>query len=174
MISANEGKTASSPGICITNTTAEHTLDLDTTGSDQLNLYITCSTHNSSTEAIDSITVYESDTVTQATNMTKIAALSSDTATAATTDNILPTAAVMALGGVVQEIQIDLRRRKKYLGVAVISGPVAAGAQIGILARLTRNAESADSATEKDQVDLGAITVSGCMQVITVETPVVT
>lgn len=174
MINSNEGKTAISPGIAVTNATAEHTLDIDTSGSDQLNLYISCGTHNSSTEAIDTVFVYESDTVTQATNMTKIAALSSDTATAATTDNILPTAAVMALGGVIQEIQIDLRKRKKYVGVAVISGPVAAGCSIGILGRLTRNEQSADSAAQKDQLDLGATNVSGCMQVITVETPVVT
>jgi hypothetical protein len=174
MIPSNEGKNAISPGIAVTNATAEHTLDLDTSGSDQLNLYITCGTHNSSTEAIDSVSVYESDTVTQATNMDLIAALSSGTATSTSASNILPTAAVMALGGVIQELQIDLRKRKKYVGVAVISGPVAAGCSISTLARLTRNEQSADSAAQKDQVDLGATNVSGCMQVITVETPVVT
>jgi len=174
MIHANEGKTAISPGIAVTNATAEHTLDIDTSGSDQLNLYISCGVHNSATEAIDTISVYESDTVTEATNMTLIAALSSGTATSTSASNILPTAAVMALGGNVQEIQIDLRKRKKNVGVAVVSGVVAAGCSIGILARLTKNEESADSAAQKDQPDLGALTVSGCMQVITVETPVVT
>jgi hypothetical protein len=174
MINANEGKNAISPGIAVTNATAEHTLDIDTKGSDQLNLYITCGTHNSSTEAIDTVSVYESDTVTQATSMTLIAALSSGTATSTSASNILPTAAVLALGGVVQEIQIDLRKRKRYLGVAVISGVVAAGVSVNVFARLTRNEQSADTAAQKDQVDLGATTVSGCMQVITVETPVVT
>ena len=174
MIHANEGKTAISPGIAVTNATAEHTLDIDTSGSDQLNLYISCGTHNSATEAIDTVSVYESDTVTQATSMELIAALSSGTATSTSASNILPTAAVMALGGNIQEIQVDLRKRKKYVGVAVVSGVVAAGCSIGILGRLTKNEESADSAAEKDKEDLGATTVSGCMQVITVETPVVT
>jgi hypothetical protein len=169
MINSNEGKTAISPGIAVTNSTALHTLDLDTSGSDQANVYIICGTHNSSTEAIDTVSVYESDTVTVATNMALIAALSSGaTATSTSASNILPLAAVQALGGVVQELQIDLRKRKKYVGIAVQSGPVAAGCSIGILARLTRNEQSADSATEKDQEDLGATNVSGCMQVITV------
>ena len=175
MINANEGKTAISPGIAVTNATALHTLDLDTKGSDQANLYISCGTHNSATEAIDTVSVYESDTVTVATSMTLIAALSSGaTATSTSASNILPLAAVQALGGIVQEIQIDLRKRKRYLGIAVQSGAVAAGASIGILSRMTRNEQSADSATEKDQEDLGATNVSGCMQVITLETPVVT
>jgi hypothetical protein len=167
MINANEGKYAISPGIAVTNATAEHTLDLDTKGSDQLNVLIACGTHNSATEAIDTVSVYESDTVTQATNMELIAALSSGTATSTSASNILPTAAVMALGGNVQELQIDLRKRKKYVGVAVISGVVAAGCAIVTSARLTRNEQSADSATQKDQEDLGATNVSGCMQVIT-------
>jgi hypothetical protein len=168
MINANEGKTAISPGIAVTNATAEHTLDLDTSGSDQLNFYVIAGTHNSATEAIDTVSVYESDTVTQATNMELIAALSSGaTATSTSAANILPLAAVQALGGVIQELQIDLRKRKKYVGIAVQSGPVAAGCAIVTLARLTRNEQSADTAAQKDQEDLGATNVSGCMQVIT-------
>ena len=167
MIHAQEGKTATVVNLATTNATAEHTLDLDTRGSDYLNVYVFAGSHDSQTEAIDTIFVYESDTVTQATSMTKIAALSSASATAATTDNLLPVAAVMALGGVIQELQIDLKKRKRYVGISVISGPVAAGAGITILGRSTRNAESADTATEKDQVDLGATNISGCMQVIT-------
>ncbi len=169
MIHANEGKTAIVANLATTNATAEHTLDLDTSGSDQLNVYIIAGSHNSGTEAIDSVAVYESDTVTQATNMTLIPALSSGaTATSTSASNILPLAAVQALGGIIQEIQIDLRKRKKYVGVAVVSGGVTAGASIGIVGRLTRNEQSADSAAQKDQEDLGATNVSGCMQVITV------
>ena len=167
MIPSNEGKTAIVINLATTNATAEHTLDLDTSGSDMLNLYIGAGSHNSGTEAIDSVSVYESDTVTQATNMDLIAALSSGaTATSTSASNILPLAAVQALGGVIQEIQIDLRKRKKYLGVAIISGPVTAGAAITCMARLTRNEQSADTAAQKDQEDLGATNISGCMQVI--------
>jgi hypothetical protein len=168
MIHANEGKTAIVPGLAVTNATSTQTLDIDTSGSDQCNVYIIAGTHNSATEAINSVSVYESDTVTQATSMTLIPALSSGaTATSTSASNILPLAAVQALGGVVQEIQIDLRKRKKYLGIALNVGNVAAGPPIVTMARLTRNEQSADSATEKDQEDLGSTNVSGCMQVIT-------
>lgn len=168
MIHANEGKMAIVLNLATTNATAEHTLDLDTSGSDQANIYILAGSHNSGTEAINTVNVYESDTETQATNMTLIAALSSGaTATSTAASNILPLAAVQALGGVIQEIQIDLRKRKKYIGIAVESDGVTAGAAIGIFARLTKNEKSADSATEKDQEDLGATNISGCMQVIT-------
>jgi hypothetical protein len=168
MIHGNEGKTAIVCNLQTTNATQEHTLDLDSSGSDQLNLYVFVGSHDSGTEAIDTVSVYESDTVTQATNMELIAALSSGTATSTSASNILPTAAVMALGGVIQELQIDLRKRKKYVGIAIISGGVTAGAATGVIARLTRNEESADSATQKDKPDLGATDISGCMQVITV------
>lgn len=167
MIHANEGKTAIDLALATTNATAVHSLDIDTSGSDQLNLYVFCGSHNSATEGIDTVSVYESDTVTQATSMTLIAALSSGaTATSTSASNILPLAAVQALGGVIQEIQIDLRKRKKYMGIAVQTGVVAAGMPYGCLARLTKNEESADSAADKDQEDLGATNISGCMMVI--------
>lgn len=169
MIHANEGKTAIVANITGTAATALHTLDLDTSGSDQLNMYVFCGSHVSTTECIDTVSVYESDTETQATSMTLIAALSSGaTATSTSASNILPLAAVQALGGVIQEIQVDLRKRKKYMGIAIQSGIVAAAPTVGVLARLTRNEQSADTAAEKDQEDLGATTISGCMQVITV------
>jgi hypothetical protein len=164
---SNEGKTAIDLALATTNATALHSLDIDTSGSDALNFYVSCGSHNSATEGIDTISVYESDTVTQATNMTLIAALSSGTATSTSASNVLPTAAVMALGGVIQEIQVDLRKRnKKYMGIAVQTGAVAAGMPYCTLARLTRNEQSADTAAEKDQEDLGATNISGCMQVI--------
>ena len=175
MIPSNEGKTAIVINLATTNATAEHTLDIDTSGSDQLNLYVCAGSHDSGTEAINTVSVYESDTVTQATNMTLIPALSSGaTATSTSASNILPLAAVQALGGIIQEIQVDLRKRKKFMGIAVESGGVTAGAGITLIARLTRNEQSADTAAQKDQLDLGATNISGCMQVITVETPVVT
>ena len=168
MINGNEGKTAILVNLATTNATAEHTLDIDSSGSDQMNVYIMAGSHNSGTEAINTVSVYESDTVTQATNMELIAALSSGaTATSTSASNILPLAAVQALGGIIQEIQIDLKKRKKFVGIVVESGGVTAGAAIGILARLTRNEQSADTAAQKDQVDLGSTNISGCMQVIT-------
>ena len=60
------------------------------------------------------------------------------------------------------------------MGISINTGGVTAGAPVTIIGRLTRNEQSADSAAQKDQLDLGATNISGCMQVITVETPVVT
>ena len=166
MINANEGKQAIDLALATTNATALHSLDIDTKGSDQLNMYVFCGSHDSATEGIDTVSVYESDTVTQATSMTLIAALSSGTATSTSASNVLPTAAVMALGGVIQEIQIDLRKRKRYIGLAVQTGAIAAGMPYGTVARFTRNEQSADTAAQKDVEDLGATNISGCMQVI--------
>ena len=47
------------------------------------------------------------------------------------------------------------------------TGAVALGPAVVVMARLTRNEESADSASDKDVEDLGSTNVSGCMQVIT-------
>jgi len=167
MIHANEGKNVVDLALATTNATALHSMDIDTRGFDQANIYIACGSHASATEGIDTITVYESDTVTQATSMTQIAALSSASATSTSVTNLLPLAAVMALGGVVNELQIDLRKRKRYLGIAVQTGAVAAGMPYQAFARLTRSAESADSAAQKAGLDLGATNISGCMTVIT-------
>ena len=168
MIHGNEGKMAILPQTVTTDATAAQTLDIDTKGSDQCNVYIIAGSHDSATEAINTVSVYESDTVTQATSMTLIAALSSGaTATSTSASNILPLAAVQALGGVVQEIQIDLKKRKRYLGVSLNTGAVALGPAIVVMARLTRNEQSADTAAQKDVEDLGSTNVSGCMQVIT-------
>jgi len=167
MIHANNDKTAIDLALADTSAAAVHSLDLDTSGSDQLNLYVFCGSHNTNTEGIDTITVYESDTVTQATNMTQIAALSSASATSTSASNLLPLAAVLGLGGIVQHLQIDLRKRKKYLGIAVQTGGVTAGMPYGTIARFTKNEQSADTAAKKDVEDMGATNISGCMQLIT-------
>jgi len=166
MIPSNEGKQVIDLALATTNATATHALSFDTKGSDQANFYLTCGSHNSATQGITSVVVAESDTVTSPSSMTTIAALSSGTSTSTSASNQLVGAAVMALGGVYQELQMDLRKRKRYVGITVTSGAVAAGMPICNLGRISRNEQSADSATEKDQPDLTATNVSGCMQVV--------
>jgi len=167
MIHANEGKNVIDLALATTNATALHSVDMDTKGADYLNLYVFCGSHDSATEGIESITVYESDTVTQATNMDEIASISSAESTSTAASNLLPLAAVMALGGVVNEIQIDLKKRKRYIGLASKTGAIAAGMPYGVLARFTRNEQSKDTATQKAGLDLGATDVIGCMAVLT-------
>ena len=167
MIHANEGKTACLPSLATTNATATHDIYLDTKGTDQLNLYVTCGSHNSATQGITEVFVTESDD-TVATNFVAVTALSSGTATSTSASNILPTAAVMALGGLVQEIQADLRKRKRFVKATIKTAAVAAGMPMVALARATRNEQSKDSATQKDWEDDSATNISGCMAVITV------
>jgi hypothetical protein len=166
MIPSDEGKTACLPFLATTNATATHDINIDTKGSDHLNIYVACGSHNSATQGITEIFLSESDTVTSPSSQTAIPALSSGTATSTSASNTLPTAAVMALGGVVQEIQVDLRKRKRYVGAVVKSAAVAAGMPVVAIVRATRNEQSADSATEKDLEDGTATNISGCMAVV--------
>jgi hypothetical protein len=169
MIKSNDGSlVVCPPYISVTNAT--NYLSFDTRGYDYANVYIFCGTHTSTTAVFDQIRVAEHDTTTSASSMTQINALSSSTATSATYDNTLPTGANQGLGGIVQELQIDLRGRKRYLGITL--GVVTNNtAYVGAIARLSRAAESADTAAEKSLpvplqagVDTNAI---GCMQVVT-------
>jgi len=165
MIPSNEGKNVVKLGLTSTSATASSALSFDTSGQDQANVYVGVGSHTTTTAAITAITVAESDTATAPSSMTAIAALSSGTATSATVSNVLPIGAVQGLGGIVNELQIDLRKRKKYVGVTVVSAVVAVS-PITTQARLTRSEQSADTAAQKAGIDLTATSVSGCMAVI--------
>ena len=167
-IPSNEGSlVVVPPYLSVTNATSY--LSFDSRGWDYANIYVFCGTHTSTTAVFSSIRVAEHDTTTSASSMTQINALSSSTATAATYDNALPTGANQGKGGVVQEIQVDLRGRKRFLG---ISFGVATNntAYVGAIARLTRSKNSSDTAAEKSlpiPLQSGANTNSLTMQVIT-------
>ena len=146
-ISSNEGSLVVVPPY-LSETNATSYLSFDSRGWDYANIWVLCGTHTSTTAVFSSIRVAEHDTVTSASSMTQINSLSSSTATSATYDNALPTGAYQGLGGVVAEIQVDLRGRKRYLGV---SFGVATNntAYVGAIARLTRSKNSSDTAAEK-------------------------
>lgn len=162
----NEGKTVVDIGLATTNATARHRMSFDTLGHDALNIYVACGSHDSATQGITEIIISDDDSDTSASNQTGIAALSSATETSTSFSNTLPTAAVMALGGIANEIQVDLLKRKRYVGVDVETTAVAAGMPVVVIARMTRSAESKDSATQKAGIDLAATNVSGCMAVV--------
>jgi len=166
MIGANEGKLLNMNALATTNATALKSMSFDTIGHDNLNLMVACGSHDSATQGITQILVSESDTVTSASSMTDIAALCSATATSTAASNVLPTAAVMALGGIVSELQIDLKKRKRYIGVEVKTEAVAAGMPVSVIGRLTGSAQSADSAAQKAGINLADTNYSGCMAVI--------
>lgn len=164
MISSNEGKLVNMITMATTNATALKAMSFDTLGADTLNLYVACGSHDSATQGITAITISESDTVTSASSMTDIVALSSATATSTSAANALPDAATMAKGGIVTEFQIDLRKRKRYLGVELTTG--AAGMPISVIGRLSRSGQSCDTAAEKAGIDLADTSYSGCMAVV--------
>jgi len=164
MISSNEGKLVNMITMATTNATALKAMSFDTLGADTLNLYVACGSHNSATQGITAITISESDTVTSASSMTDIASLSCATAASTSAANVLPDAATMADGGIVTEFQIDLRKRKRYLGVELTTG--AAGMPISVIGRLSRSGQSCDTAAEKAGIDLADTSYSGCMAVV--------
>jgi hypothetical protein len=167
MINANEGKNVVKMGVAITNAASTHSITIDTKGADQYNAYIAVGSHDTDTAAITDITVSESDTVTSASSQTAIAALSSGTVSDTATTNVLPLGPAQGAGGIVNEIQIDLRKRKRYVGITVSLDTIPAGMPIAIIGRETRNEQSKDSATQKAGLDIEDTNLSGCMAVIT-------
>ncbi len=163
----DEGKMVTKSALATTNATAYHRLSFDKSGHDRANILVAIGSHDSATQGITELLISDSDTITSASSMTDIAALCSATETSTAASNVLPAAAVQALGGILTELQIDLRKRKRYIGVEVKSTAVAAGMPVAVIARLTDSKEaSADSAAEKAGLDLAATNVSGCMAVI--------
>lgn len=126
-----------------------------------------CGTHATTTVAINILSIVESDTVTSPTSMTAITALTGTTdATSALT---LPGVAVTGPGCVI-EFQLDLRKRKKFIGVILGAASVGATQSVGAIARLIRGKTSKDTASLKSKTgatygNLVATNAVGCAAV---------
>ena len=167
MIPSNEGKNVMEAQVSNTSATAAASIVVDTKGSDQLNVYVGVGSHLTQTAAITSILVSESDTGTSGTHLSAVTALSSGTETSTSASNILPLVATMHQGGLVNEIQIDLRKRKRYVSVVATLYDDVTDVPAFVLGRFTRNEQSKDSATQKAGSNLADTDNSGCMAVIT-------
>lgn len=162
MIHAQEGKyIALTPAASVTNAT--QAMSFDRSGFDYAEVLLLVGTHATTTTVIETLKITESDTVTSATSMTDIVAFTGGTATSTSEGFVIPVVTTAGKGGVIP-FYVDLRKRKKYIGFQV-SG-TSATAVMGAVAKLTRSAESADTATEKNGVNLAATTVQGCMTVV--------
>lgn len=168
MINANEGKQVLQMKSSSTSATAACSVVADTKGSDQYNVLVGIGSHNTSSAAVSSIAVSESDTGTSGTHLAVIAALSSGTETSTSASNILPLGAVMGLGGNINELQIDLRKRKRYVSVVATLADDETGIPCIVQGRFTRNEQSKDSAAQKSGINLSDTSVVGSMAVITV------
>jgi len=158
MIPSNEGSLViMPPALAVSNQTQR--MSFDRSGFDYANIEVIAGAHNTQTAVITGIVVAEADAVTSASSMTAISGLST----------AVPAIAIVGLGGVVTAFQLDLRKRKKYIGVSVhIHATNTYTAVIGAIARLTREAESKITAAQKSlPLNLASTAVVSCMQILT-------
>ena len=170
MIQSNEGSLVIlPPAASLTNATQRMSFDRD--GFDQANVYVISGTQATQTAVITGITVGDHDTDTSASNMTAIGALTCSNTTSTAAINAIPAVAYQKLGGIVTEFQIDLRKRKRYIGISVHADTVVT-AVISAVARLTRAAENLGTnlttiaAYKSLPLNKAATAVIGCMQVV--------
>jgi hypothetical protein len=115
-----------------------------TDGYEHANIYVMATTSAASqTAAFTTLALTESDTVTVATSQTTIAAFQGGTATSATAGFVMPTGQENLL----HEFQVDLRKRKRYIGVKAMTGT--ATATLTMIAVLSRGMQSAETTTTK-------------------------
>ena len=105
----------------------------------------------------------ESDTVTSPSSMTDIVALTGGTATSSTVGFVIPGAATTGVGGNMV-FNIDLRGRKKYIGLSLQPGTTTTmGWSVNAL---LYGSESADTSTEKSLIEFGGTSVNGCNLIV--------
>jgi hypothetical protein len=166
MIPSNEGALLVLPA-ATSATNASQTMSFDCTGYEHANVYVLIGTHATNGETIRQLRLAESDTVTSATSMTAIVAFTGGTVTSTSAGFTTPGAATVGTGSIV-EFQVDLRKRKKYLGLVVTPGTTTMN--IAAMARLTRSKESADTAAEKSGVvglALASTSATQCAKIVT-------
>ena len=110
---------------------------------DYANILIHVGTSATTSAVLSTLKLSESDTVTSVTSMTDIVAFTGGTATSTSAGFVIPTA--QAGGGNLVEFRVDLRKRKKYLGLTVTPGQ---SLILGATAELSRASESQDTTTD--------------------------
>lgn len=157
----NKAHVASAPASVATNAT--QVLTFDTSGYDFANIKVIKGTHTTTSACFSTLKITESDTVTNAASQTAIVALTGGTATSTSVGFVVPSATQMAAGGVAVEFQVDLRNRKKYLGLSITPGQ---SMIVCAVADLTKD-QSADTTTEKTESNIEATSVASCFKVVT-------
>ena len=147
--------------------TATVVLTFDSKGSDSAKIKVQSGTMATTVTAFTTMKVTESDTVTNASSQSAIVSLTGGTATSSSVGFVLPvstTANASFSSGGVTEFQIDLRKRKRYLGVSVTPGSTSV---LGIEAELFRNKESGDTLDEKHVDNLESTTTTAQRKIVT-------
>jgi len=146
-----------------TDTMSFSKLDANGQPYDYANWYINLGTQvtNCSAVHVQEILIAESDTVTSPSSMTTIVAFSGSATTDATHGWTIPAVLYTGKGGVV-ELQMDLRKRKKYIGVTITGAAAASNVTtISAVVLMSRGKESRDSKAQKNHA--GAVYGNLCM-----------
>ena len=148
---------------CATNAT--QTMSFTGQGYDRLNLYLNIGTHATDGASIGTLKLSESDTVTSPSSMTDIVAFTGGTETSSTVGFVIPGADELGPGSVIA-FQVDLKKRKKYLGLSITPGSTTMN--IGAIGLLSKSGPegSADTASEKSISLNHATNSTSCAKVI--------
>lgn len=132
-------------------TDATHSMTFDTKGFDHAAIIISPGTCATDGTTFATLKVMESDTVTSySTNMSDVVALTGGTATSTAAGFVFPTVGSIANSEAIV-FGVDLRKRKRYLCVAMTRSATTSLANI--VALLTREEYSRDTAAEKTVAD---------------------
>ena len=164
MIPAQNAKTFLLPPV-VTTTGTILDMSFDRSGFDYCVIDIFNGTNVTTTQMWSTIVVGDSDTVTSATSMTGIDALSGSTATSTTYGFAIGTLDASAIGSVIT-LNFDLKGRKKYIGLTLTASNDGASAHVGAIARLSRGEETPLTTTQRDGINLANTAVNGCFNVV--------
>jgi hypothetical protein len=134
-------------------------MTFDTKGFDSLKLKVCGGTAATTSALYTTLKITESDTVTNASSQTAIVALTGGTATSSSVGFVVPTSAATAANaaGHIVDFQVDLRKRKRYLGLSITP---AQGLIVGAQGQLHREEYTRDTVAEKFISNLESTTTS--------------
>jgi hypothetical protein len=110
---------------------------------DYANILIHAGTNASTSAIFSTLKLSEDDSTTSVTSMTDITDFTGGTATSTSVGFVLPTGKTG--GGNLVEFRVDLRKRKKYLGLTITPGQTLV---CGATALLSRPSQSVDSVAD--------------------------
>ena len=129
---------------------------------DYANILVHVGTSATTSAVMTTIKLSESDSVSSVTSMTDIVAFTGGTATSSTVGFVIPTA--QAGGGNLVEFRVDLRKRKKWVGLTLTP---AQSLILGATAMLTRASESMDTTTDAQISNLESTSATSVGKLVT-------
>lgn len=142
--------------------TATTTCLFDTVGFDYAIIDILSGTQSTTDAAITTIRVYEADTDTNTSSFSAVVALTGGTATGSTVGFVIPAVTVTGLGGGIQ-LQIDLRKRKRYLRLNMTPGTTLV---MGAVVELSRAEQARLTAARKSVLNHGSTASVGVATIV--------